>query len=621
MNLFKQLFLGVICCSAALGQVSDRPWQHDDGTVTAGGRTFAGWREYHQSNLFPEGPPRCGVTVTADQAPAGGGVLGGGPSDCSFSSTNASDIYDPSVVTYRVPCVVHVIRNSSGSQGDITIEKVESGIRILNEDFLAIAGTNGENGNDARIEFYLAEVDPNGNPTNGITYSNNDTWFNDGGSYWNSLAWDPNRYMNIYTNSASGALGYVPFLPQDGNVGANEDRIVVLWSTYGEDGPYGPPFDQGRTLTHEVGHFLGLFHVFDGCGGSCSSSGDVVCDTTTQSSPTFGCASANSCGTPDNIDNYMDYSDDLCMEKFTPDQNRRMRCTLEHYRPQLFTTGPGCGFSCDGDFDENGSVDGGDLGLMIAAWGPCNKEDPDVPCCQDIDGDGVVSGADLGILLTAWGDCPVDPCADVVCDDGDPCTIDTCIDGLCYSEKIPDCGGTGCGDPNSGDCTVPNGSPGCNDADCCNVVCAADPYCCETEWDDICAGDAGTQKACGGGGGGGDGCGDPSAGSCDVANGTPYCDDEACCLSVCAADPFCCETEWDGFCVGGAATDPNCGGGGGGDGSCGDPDSGSCYEPNGTPYCNDESCCEAVCAVDAYCCSTEWDQLCVDATAANCDND
>ncbi|MCH2161744.1 MAG: hypothetical protein MK085_07705 [Phycisphaerales bacterium] len=621
MQTLNRLFLGVLVSSAAIAQVSDRPWQHDDGTITAGSRTFSSWQEYHQSNLFPEGPPRCGVTAVANQDPAGGGLVGGGPSDCSYSSTNPSDIYDPSVVTYRIPCVVHVIRNSSGSQGDMSIEQVESGIRILNEDLLAIAGTNGENGNDARIEFFLAEVDPSGNPTNGITFSNNDTWFNDSGSYWNSLAWDPNRYLNIYTNSASGALGYVPFLPQDGNVGANEDRVVVLWSTYGEDGPYGPPFDQGRTLTHEVGHYLGLFHVFDGCGGSCSSSGDVVCDTNPQDSPTWGCSSANSCGTPDNIDNYMDYSDDLCMEKFTPEQNRRMRCTLEHYRPQLFTTGPGCGFSCTGDFNEDGLVDGGDLGLLFAAWGPCNNEDPNEPCCKDLNGDGEVSGGDLGALLSSWGECPVDPCADVNCNDNDPCTIDTCVDGECFNEKIPDCGGSGCGDPSSGDCTVPNGTPGCEDAECCEIICAADPYCCETEWDEICAGDAAGQKACGGGGGGGDGCGDPASGSCNQPNGTPYCDDEACCNSVCSYDPYCCETEWDFFCVDEAASDTACGGGGGGGESCGEPDTGSCYEPNNTPYCDDQDCCEAICAVDPFCCETAWDQLCVDATPTYCNKD
>ena len=528
---------------AALAQDVIRPWQHDDGTITAGERTFGSWQEYHRSNFFPDGPPRCGLGTPTE--PQGGAGFGdGGPSDCSFNNTNPDDIYDPGVAVLRIPCVVHVIRNSSGSQGDLSEAQVESGIRILNEDMNAIAGTNGQNGHEHRVEFYLADVDPNGTPTNGMTFSNNDSWFNDSGSYWNSLAWDPNRYLNIYTNSASGALGYVPFLPQEGNVGSNEDRVVILWSTYGEDGPYGPPFDLGRTLTHEVGHYLGLFHVFDGCGGNCATSGDRVCDTTTQSNPTWGCSNSNSCGSPDNIDNYMDYSDDLCMEKFTPDQGRRMRCTLEHYRSELYSAGPGCGSSCSGDFNQDGLVNGADLGLFFAAWGPCSSDDKN-PCCEDLDGNGTVGGGDLGEMLSAWGDCPVDPCEGVDCNDGDPCTTDTCEDGICSNEKIPGCGEGPCGNPASGSCFESNGSPGCDDALCCELVCGDDPFCCESLWDDLCANQANFNCD---GGTGSESCGKGS-GSCTEENGTPGCADVDCCELVCDADPFCCTTAWDFLCV------------------------------------------------------------------------
>ncbi len=111
----------------------------------------------------------------------------------------------------------------------------------------------------------------------------------------------------------------------------------------------------------------------------------------------------------------------------------------------------------------------------------------------------------------------------------------------------------GGGGGGGGDCCVANpGTVCCSDQACCDTVCAADPYCCATEWDQICANQAATMCAqCGGGGGGG--CG--SGGDCCVANpGTVGCADMECCNTVCASDPYCCETEWDLICANGAAT-------------------------------------------------------------------
>ncbi len=261
------------------------------------------------------------------------------PSDCSLSSTNPDSAYDPSNGVYRIPVVVHVIQRTDGT-GALSDARVTSQIDILNEDFRAIAGTLGAPGTDVGIEFYLATEDPDGNPTTGITRTTNNTWFSDRGRYWETLAWDTNRYMNVYTNNASGALGYVPNLPQGGIVGLPEDRVVVLHSAFGRGAPL-VPFNLGRTLTHEVGHYLGLYHTFDGSCGSvsaCDRTGDLICDTNGQSSPTFGCpGSRSSCGLPSPFDNYMDYSDDRCMNKFTPIQARRMRCTLENYRPDVYS--------------------------------------------------------------------------------------------------------------------------------------------------------------------------------------------------------------------------------------------------------------------------------------------
>ena len=107
-------------------------------------------------------------------------------------------------------------------------------------------------------------------------------------------------------------------------------------------------------------------------------------------------------------------------------------------------------------------------------------------------------------------------------------------------------------------------------------------------------------------------CGDPDAGSCLEPNGTPGCVDEICCETVCDFDTFCCDSGWDSTCVDYALT--FCGG----DSGCGDPASGACDVPNGTPGCEDLDCCNSVCAIDPYCCDTAWDSICVSETAVAC---
>lgn len=302
--------------------------------ITVGGRSFDSWDAYLRSPLFNALGLRCGTRLeatTLELRPA---------SDCTSSATVIKPEYAPTggSTLYRIPVVVHIIQNTSG-QGQISDALVHSQIDVLNEDFQAILGTLGEDGNDARIEFFLATEDPSGNPTTGITRTTNNTWFNDSGTYYDSLNWDTDEYLNIYTNLASGALGYVPSLPQNGIVGTNSDRVVILWSAFGRNAPIGAPFNLGRTATHEVGHYLGLYHTFDfGCGSAatCYTSGDRICDTNPEANPVFGCpGSSSSCGSGDPFHNYMDYSDDPCYEEFTPEQINRMRCTLTNWRVNL----------------------------------------------------------------------------------------------------------------------------------------------------------------------------------------------------------------------------------------------------------------------------------------------
>ncbi len=101
-----------------------------------------------------------------------------------------------------------------------------------------------------------------------------------------------------------------------------------------------------------------------------------------------------------------------------------------------------------------------------------------------------------------------------------------------------------CGDDGAGDCCVANGTPHCNDQECCDAICIIDPFCCDGPWDEICAEEAG--EICGVCGAA---CGGPDAGLCCEANPTPGCEDTVCCATVCQISSFCCVGDWNEGCA------------------------------------------------------------------------
>ena len=316
-------------------------YEDRNGNIIAADETgtyvFADWMSYHQSDFFQD-HGKCGQAYVQAQEITTDPM--GSQADCSNSFTNTSSEYDPSGQTFTIQVVVHVLQQKNGT-GYVSPEQVQAQIDVLNEDFLAISGTNGAPGTNSRIQFALATTDPDGNASTGITYSRSNSWYNDKGAYYNELSWDTTRYLNIYTNSAGGNLGYA-YVPSGGGiVGSSFDRVVIFWRAFGRNTGYAP-YDLGRTATHEVGHYLGLYHTFQGgCASAsgCAGNGDLICDTNPESSPNYSGCSRVSCSSSDPVKNYMDYSEDACMDNFTPDQVNRMRCTLLNFRTALWDGG------------------------------------------------------------------------------------------------------------------------------------------------------------------------------------------------------------------------------------------------------------------------------------------
>jgi hypothetical protein len=137
--------------------------------TTIDGQTFPSWQAYAASDAYRPGGLRC---LTPFLPGDDSGVSAQPPNDCGYQTTTPKVEYQPTF-TYDIPVVVHVLRSLTG-QGNVPAALVQSQIDILNEDFQAMAGTNGAPGNNGKIRFHLATVDPGGSATTGITYTDND---------------------------------------------------------------------------------------------------------------------------------------------------------------------------------------------------------------------------------------------------------------------------------------------------------------------------------------------------------------------------------------------------------------------------------------------------------------
>lgn len=280
------------------------------------------------------------------------------PSDIDFESWLAPKIeefksrrlanpnYRASVIS--IPVVVHVIHNGDayGTGENIRDEQVLSQIQVMNEDFRRMAGSPGFGpGVDVEIEFCLAQTDPSGNFTTGIDRVNLNLASFDRtaveGNLKPNTIWDPTQYLNMWTcrfsGDLNGVLGYAQFPSNSGLTGlaanggaATTDGVIMAYNAFGSSaiypaGSYLAPYDRGRTTTHEVGHWLGLRHIWGD--GGCTVD-DFCADTPVAGAANFGCPTGtDSCPTNpglDQIQNYMDYTDDTCMDRFTQNQKERI---------------------------------------------------------------------------------------------------------------------------------------------------------------------------------------------------------------------------------------------------------------------------------------------------------
>lgn len=243
-------------------------------------------------------------------------------SDFAARMAEMRNSFTESVSGGTINVYFHVIRSGSGvSNGDITTQMINDQMNVLNSAFAPWGWS-----------FNLVTT----------TRTTNSTWYN--GCYGSSetamksaLRQGSADDLNIYTcNPSGGILGYATF-PSSYNSAPSKDGVVLLHSSL--PGGTAAPYNLGDTGTHEVGHWMGLYHTFQGgCNRNATSGGDYVADTPAEKSPAYGCPTGRDTCTgtkfpgKDPIENFMDYSDDYCMFQFTSGQDSRMDSMFTAYR-------------------------------------------------------------------------------------------------------------------------------------------------------------------------------------------------------------------------------------------------------------------------------------------------
>lgn len=249
----------------------------------------------------------------------------------------------PATHIIKIPVVVHVLYNAPAY--NISDAQIKSQIEVLNRDFRRLNADTAftpivfrKLAADCQIEFELAKFDPKGRKTNGIVRKSSSILMyglDDRIKYTGrggSDAWDADNYLNIWVGSlAGGLLGYASVIGGDKAV----DGVAISPTAFGTTGIVAAPYNKGRTATHEIGHWLGLMHIW----GDQVCGDDQVDDTPKQGYATRKCPTGVqvSCGTDpggDMYNNFMDFTEDACLNLFTQGQRTRMRSLFEPGGPR-----------------------------------------------------------------------------------------------------------------------------------------------------------------------------------------------------------------------------------------------------------------------------------------------
>jgi hypothetical protein len=279
-------------------------------------------------------------------------------------------------VPYRIPVVVHVIHNgeAEGVGRNIPDAQIISQIDVLNKDFNRL---NTDAGNtpaefaavagSLNIEFVLAKQDPDGQPTDGIMRvdGNRDQWSIGLESEFKALSyWPAEDYLNVWIIKFTGFLGYAQFPVSSGLPGLEDednnrltDGVILDYRVFGtiDAGPFNldDQYNRGRSTTHEVGHFLGLRHIWgdtNGCGADDFTNDTPIQDEETYDTPNHPLLDA--CSPAIMFQNYMDYTDDISMNLFTDEQVVRMETVLQNSpRRNSLSGSPGLEEPIPGDID------------------------------------------------------------------------------------------------------------------------------------------------------------------------------------------------------------------------------------------------------------------------------